>query len=435
MDSHLNVFRPYERWPAGHEDQLTRAAMIVMRAVPLARDAFLYRLGLEPSAVLPGVEVDIQTRSVVEDSDGGSGASLSVRRLVSVFLSPDDHQPKSQRNVEHRARGQRLDGVLRFGDELVVVIESKTRGKQKDHQAYKLDLSGIDVDERLPVVHVGWHEVLQDWWGLLERGLLAPAELAVLGDLVELVEAEFPHLLPFPSLGQAGDHELRRQRWLMALLREATGLAEVRPRPPYGAEVLLADLIGTKSTQRVALERQGDGLRLTTWPAELKGQALAFYGTTRAERTLRLDPSDGWYVKPNPHLAFRGALTAAQRLHTSCQLEPAEYLRQWVKDDLEHVRAYAPEEVREELWPWLEERGYASSEDAGELDRFLDELGRRPAHLRPGVRIYCEWRWEQAVELDEAGLRGERSQLAGLIRDAIEELLAALKEPPLPVVR
>jgi len=33
MDRHLNVFLPYERLP-GHEDQLTRTAMIVMRAIP-----------------------------------------------------------------------------------------------------------------------------------------------------------------------------------------------------------------------------------------------------------------------------------------------------------------------------------------------------------------------------------------------------------------
>jgi hypothetical protein len=429
VDSHLNVFRPYERWPPGHEDQLTRAAMIVMRAVPLARDAFLHRLGLEPSAVLPGVQVDMQTRAVLEDSGVQAEASLSVRRLVSAFLSPDDRKPREQRAVEHRARGQRLDGVLRFGDELVVVIESKTRGKQKDDQAYGLDLSGIDVDEKLPVVHVGWHEVFQDWWGLFERDLLAPAELALLGDLVDLVEAEFPHLLPFPSLAQAGDHGLRRQRRLMALLREATGLSEVRARPPYGAEVLLDRLIGTESTQRVALEKQGDKLRLVTWPAELKPQALAFYGTDRALNATQLDPDEGWYVEPNLHLAFRGALTEAQRLYTTCQLDLTEYVRRWVEEDLPRVRAYDPEEVRGDLWPWLEECGHATSEDAEELDRFLDELGNRKAHLRPGVRISCEWHWDDAVELDAVGRHGEPSQLAEVLREAIAALLTALLEP------
>ena len=61
MDRHLNVFLPYERSPH-HEDQLTRAAMIVMRAVPLARDALLARIGALPSAKLPEPELDMQGR-------------------------------------------------------------------------------------------------------------------------------------------------------------------------------------------------------------------------------------------------------------------------------------------------------------------------------------------------------------------------------------
>jgi hypothetical protein len=44
VDRHLSVFVPYDR-PPHHEDQLTRAAMIVMRTTPLARDALLARVG------------------------------------------------------------------------------------------------------------------------------------------------------------------------------------------------------------------------------------------------------------------------------------------------------------------------------------------------------------------------------------------------------
>jgi len=64
VDRHLNVFVPYDRL-ARHEDQLTRAAMIVMRAVPLARDGLLARVGAPPSARLPEVELDMQTPYVV----------------------------------------------------------------------------------------------------------------------------------------------------------------------------------------------------------------------------------------------------------------------------------------------------------------------------------------------------------------------------------
>ena len=45
---HLNVFEPYRDLGRSHEDQLTRAAMIVLRLVPLARETLLRAIG-EPS--------------------------------------------------------------------------------------------------------------------------------------------------------------------------------------------------------------------------------------------------------------------------------------------------------------------------------------------------------------------------------------------------
>ena len=55
-------------------------------------------------------------------SEAAHGFSLD--RLISVFLSPDVGLDLSAAEIEERDREQRLDGVLRFGDE-IVVIESK----------------------------------------------------------------------------------------------------------------------------------------------------------------------------------------------------------------------------------------------------------------------------------------------------------------------
>jgi hypothetical protein len=270
VNRHLSVFLPYDR-PPQHEDQLTRAAMIVMRAVPLARDALLARLGAPTSARLPEPELDMQTNYVmapalVAEPDGGM-----LHELISVFLSPDEGLNLSQAQIAERARGQRLDGVLRFGDQLVVVIECKTVPRAPTGQAEELRRRGVEV-EHSQVVALGWHELLEDWWALLERGLLAPAEQVLMEDLVAFAEEHFPHLLPFTTLGSAGGHDLRRRRRLVALLREATGLNEVEPTrgPVIGATLMLDAVIGTQSTQRIVHLQRNDSLVLVTWPAELK---------------------------------------------------------------------------------------------------------------------------------------------------------------------
>jgi hypothetical protein len=99
------------------------------------------------------------------------------------------------------------------------------------------------------VIALGWHELLEDWWALLERGLLAPAERVLMEDLIAFTEEHFARLLPFTTLGRAGEHALRRERRLVALLREATGINEVEPdrRPRIGAVLMLDAAIGTKS--------------------------------------------------------------------------------------------------------------------------------------------------------------------------------------------
>lgn len=190
--------------------------MIVMRAIPLARDALLTLLaekaiagGRLSSARLPEPELDTQTRYVRESPALGEADGLVLRQLISVFLSPDEGLDLSSVEIKDRLREQRLDGVLRFGDELVVVIESKIVGRAPTDEARLLRLRGVEV-QKSEVVPLGWHELLEDWWALLERGLLAPAERVLMEDLFAFTEEHFAHLLPFTTLGRAGENDLRR---------------------------------------------------------------------------------------------------------------------------------------------------------------------------------------------------------------------------------
>lgn len=70
-----------------------------------------------------------------------------LNQLISVFLSPDEGLDLSAVQIGKRPREQRLDGVLRFGDELVVVIESKVVGGAPTDQARLLRLGGVEVQE------------------------------------------------------------------------------------------------------------------------------------------------------------------------------------------------------------------------------------------------------------------------------------------------
>ena len=430
---HLNVFEPYRDLGRGHEDQLTRAAMIVLRLVPLAREALLHEIGEPSQSHLPDCTIDLQAAHLVDPSEeGASNGKVQRGRLVSVFLTPDFEPPEIGEDVTDTDRGQRFDGVLRFDPDLVVLLESKVCrkwAKRNGHRVGELNLGGVRFAQRRTCL-LRWHDLLEAWWRLAEIGVLSPAEHALVQDMLGYAHQDFGHLLPFGSLRRVGADPTRRKWRLRSLLREATG---IEPERVGLVHVRLDSALGALSLQRAALDiDEDDRLTLHMWPGELKPQAEHLYAAGHADRLCELAASmqgaaDGssppaWRVEPQPLLGFRNA-PRRTRVYLTCTLDAPTYARRWEGEDWSHVGAHHRNSIRTELWPWLLQRGYASERDAERLDPFLRALGRRFAHLRPSMHVARSWSWTDAERLEDEG------RLVGEIRDSVNAVLGALEEP------
>lgn len=244
----------------------------------------------------------MQTQSVTTGAE--------VDELVSVFLTPDQEQPETVgTDVTHRDRAQRLDGVLRFEPAMVVVVESKVYERQDAWQAHSINLLDVTaISSRVVVMR--WHDLIRDWWGLLEANVLSLAERILINDLLDLADLEFPITMPFSPLRLAGSHPERLMRRLRVLLLEATGIL-VEDNVYDHAHVRLDTALGRRAVQRAALGREGSSedsrLILAVWPGELKAQAQRLYSKQRAHAVAALADEDGWEVGGTPHLAFRNA--------------------------------------------------------------------------------------------------------------------------------
>ncbi len=251
---HLNVFEPYRELSRGHEDQLTRAAMIVLRLVPLAREALLAAIGEPSQSQLPDCIVDMQATNLVDASEENvAGGEVRRGRLVSVFLTPDIEPFELAEDVSDTADNQRFDGVLRFDPDLVVVLESKVCrrwARRNGHRAAELNLGGTRFAQRRTAV-LRWHDLLESWWRLVELGVLAPAEQAIVKDVLSYAHQDFGALLPFGTLRRVGGDPVRRKWRLRSLLREATGLV---PERAGLVHVRLDVALGVASLQRAALD-------------------------------------------------------------------------------------------------------------------------------------------------------------------------------------
>ncbi len=89
------------------------------------------------------------------------------------------------------------------------------------------------------------------------------------------------------------------------------------------------------------------------------------------------------------------------------------------------IRQYPPREVRRELWPWLKERRYATSREDELLEVFLGVPGRRPVHLRPGLRLIRRW------DADAVRVLARLGELAGAVRREVNIVLLSADEPAL----
>ena len=185
-------------------------------------------------------------------------------------------------------------------------------------------------------------------------------------------------------------------------------------------------LPAASTAQRLALSRDDDGsVLLRIWPAELKDQALAFYGDpARTEGVLALCASTPWRAEPRGHLAYWLAAPDQRWYFDGGRLAFPAYLEAW-REDLGRIGRHPRGSVRDGLWPWLCERGYAG----GAYDRALMEefLSHAPpeVHLRAAVRLTYRWGPGEARELAAAG------RFRAAVRSEADRVLLALGESAL----
>ncbi|OBJ37418.1 hypothetical protein A5630_04575 [Mycolicibacterium mucogenicum] len=417
LDQHFSVFRPYNRDPR-HEDQLTRAALIVLMLVPLAHEAFLGLIGKGRLATMPSPRYDMQTENLTPLSS--ESGEQEVEEFVSVLLGPHEFL-KNVSTVEVSERRARYDGVVQYGPRLLVAIESKLVTGLGEKQATEINPKGL-VWGHSEIQLVKWHELLDQWWNLLALGVLNPTEAIVLNDFFDFAESNFGDLLPFTALGRCRANPRRRLRRLCSILSEASGI----PGESIGGRAAIKFPDQVVSIDRSCLWINGDDVNLGVWPGELATQYNRLYGTPKiVENLLALADQEGWCVSPNFHLGYRFS-RPAQRWYPGRNIEGKQYVQQWV-DDLNdgHAGGRTHEQLDDAFHKWLVGRGYATVEELPNLMKWLADHPNVQIHIRPGVEILRTWPLSEAIALDDSG------DLVLAVRDTLDQVLGALNEIPL----
>jgi hypothetical protein len=408
----LNFFQPFEGLQPNHENQLTRALLVLLRVSPAAHERWLTRLKVDPGLHKSATGFRTQQHAVLK-----STASKQRVPVLSVFLTP---KAPLETDLVVRASGRQqvLDAIIEYGQERVIVVENKV-AEASSWQAINLNIkrAGVRIAKGEKVRVVEWPDLLAHFGALLEGGRVAGAEAEVLADFLQYAEDQFPRLGPYHSLVLARGNEFRITRRLQTVFSEASGGEAFLNRlgwpsielPPLQGAAALAFLH--------QVDRDGkECVQFSVFPADTLAQARAFYREpAKVEAVQKLARKPGWSLEPNFH--FGHFETGYVWCHGDLEIE--RYLDLWVREI-----AAGMHELRRSEWPryWrrlLQER-IATTGDRSEFHRCFTKTGRQKASPRPGLTLARRWPMDEAEWLDGSG------KLVAEVAKALNFAVAAL---------
>ncbi|MBY0248642.1 MAG: hypothetical protein K2Q17_13340 [Nitrospiraceae bacterium] len=409
MDSHLNFFVPYENAAAWHENQLTRALLVLLRYSPMAHQAWLH-------LVAPGkhlhdlskAEFAVQRQRILNtDTEMPDGEAILG---ISVWLAPDAVPVGTP--IESSDRLQVLDGIVTYGTDLVVVIENKVAWGGVTEQPHRINLHGSPVIFEEKPRSVTWQHLLEVLADLVDRDLVPRAEQLLISDFFDLVEEHFPLIGPYSTLARCGEKSFRIERRLDTILGEAVGTSMGKAR---GAR----DLSGTAKIAMAWLVFANNNVCLRMYPADTLTQARALYCDRSALNAVLALQSDGWHVEPNFHWGFMA--TGYAWVTTPLQVE--KYCDYWASEI--GATRELPRSEWETYWTKLESAQIIEATGKEKFDAHFTGSQRQKAHPRPG--LFCEYRWplEEARQFDARGKFSEK------VRVRLNQMLTALNDPPI----
>jgi len=416
----LNFFAPYESLECHHENQLTRALLVVLRYSPIAHAVWLRMV--EPSERLedlPPARFRTQQSQLVTAHVRDANADEGVIRGLSVWLAPEPSRRHAP--VSASERRQILDGIIEYGDELVVAIENKIRAGIASGQPSSINIGDAAVEFDPRVRTVEWQDLLAAFADVSLRDLVSGSEQKLLDDFLEFAEHHFPQVGPYSTLRRAATSRARVSRRLDVVLAAATGIEE-RARQDSVSRRLPARPDGVqRSVKMVFLDQHPDSgdIRLRIYPGDTLSQAKALYARADAVRGLLMMP--GWEVRPNHHWGFMtsGYCWSHGTIGTS------DYIEYWITRILK--AGAIPRNAWEDEWAQLERLGIVAQNDWAEFQRRFVRAKIAKAFPRPGLCCEYTWSLESAIALDDKG------QFVRAVHAEIRGLLTQLGEPcPLP---
>jgi len=401
----INYFAPYESKGEWHEDQLTRAFLVILRLITLAQSAFLdlireqmWKGGDGSTAFEPIPSFSMISSKAVDFRTQEAYLNTTSGNLISVIITDKTWVPSQ--DVRLTERQARYDGIVDFGQDFTIIIENKPWSENiwedQLNPAFQsvTDPAQINIYPK-PVVLL-WRDAVSRLTGLLERGLIAGCEAMLVSDFLEFIDASFDYLNPYTSLRICKRSEYLLQRRCSQIM-EQVKIGEVSHHRGWKDAIKIPDGIAQEVTLYPSPDERGTDfwIVLEMHPGDTVNQARRFFQNIDKAGFFRL-LEQKWEIYPNMHFSFM----ATNLYWSESDIDLEQYFDYWHKNKESIGQIVRDQNGFGYYYTLLLKEGILTANDIRELEERTTNTGRQTINVCPGISLQYRWRLDEAIKID-----------------------------------
>lgn len=407
---HLNYFHPYSSKDAKHEDNLTRAYLVVLKHSNTALMIF-YDLAIKNCIELRTKKKlnfqlpfysELSFSKVEFYTQKTEVADIVGSTVLSVLLT-DDHI-KVNDKIKSSSRGARYDGIVNIGD-VTLLIENKPRSYNVWEEQLSPNLKNLakTVDLiPLPAV-VTWSDIIKSLNLLLSSNNVDPSERIIISDFLDYVDANFGFLNPFDNLKLCkGNKELivrRIKNILVELVKDENDTGYHQGWQTYYIKT------GFEEVKLIGIEYFDDNkespyLRISFYFGDTMNQAKHFYKKLISYLKIEELKNKGWNSEPHFHLSHMNL----NLIWFKTDIKKEKYYYRYWLNNLKEIYQIAKDDLLNYL-KLLDEKSLIilNKVKMNDVQQKILDTNRSKINICPGFHLYYQFELNKAEILDSKG--------------------------------
>lgn len=341
--NHLNIFNPYKHKSNYHEDELSRAFLIMVKKIPIIQNIFISMVREEMIKLNCNkiIEPYFQEEASVVYVDTQIANSNDIfkqaidRRLVSIVISDD--KLNTDTTVTKSKRNARYDGVILYDPSWILIIENKPSVKNIWIEQLNPNVDeNIEVEEN--VIALSWRDIIKKINSLFQKELLAGLEKELVLDFVEYVDAEFEELNPFTTFAVCKNSMYLLERRCISIMNEMC-MGDVGKHAGWKHCINVRNEVISKIALYPVVKNGSWEIVLDISAGPIMTKARVYYKKLDLNKFNQLQ-KEGWQLKPDYHFSFR----SDNQMFFKINCSPQEYVKHF-KDNINNIKQVAKEEI------------------------------------------------------------------------------------------